>query len=114
VRLPPNSKPEPDDVVARGEIRDYKEHSAGPADVALIVEVAFSSLIEDRVQAGVYAAAGIPVCWIVNLVERQTEVYSDPSPRGIRSRVDFREGQNVLVMIDGVEVGAIVVADVLP
>jgi Uma2 family endonuclease len=114
VRLPPNSKPEPDDVVARGEIRDYTDHSAGPADVALIVEVAFSSLIEDRVQAGVYAAAGIPVYWIVNLVERQTEVYSDRSPTGVRSRLDFRGGQNVLVMIDGVEVGAIVVADVLP
>ena len=114
VRLPPNSKPEPDHVVTRGEIRDYTDHSPGPADVALIVEVAFSSLAEDRVQADIYAAAGIPFYWIVNLVERQIEVYSGPSPTGYRSRVDFREGQNVPVMIDGVEVGAIVVADVLP
>jgi Uma2 family endonuclease len=114
VRLPPNSKPEPDHVVARGEIRDYWDHSPGPADVALIVEVALTSLAEDRMQADVYAAAGIPVYWIVNLVERQIELYSGPSPAGYRSRVDFVEGQNVPVVIEGVEVGQIVVADVLP
>jgi Uma2 family endonuclease len=114
VTLPPNSKPEPDHAVARGEIRDYTDHSPGPADVALIVEVALSSLAEDRMQADVYAAAGIPIYWIVNLVERQIEVYSGPSPAGYRSRVDFREGQNVPFVIQGVEVGHVVVADVLP
>jgi Uma2 family endonuclease len=114
VRLPPNSKPEPDHVVARGEIRDYTHHSPEPTDVALIVEVALSSLAEDRMQADVYAVAGIPVYWIVNLVERQIEVYSGPRAVGYSSRVDFLEGQNVPVMIEGVEVGQIVVADVLP
>ena len=114
VPLPPNTKPEPDHVVAHGEIRDYTDHSPGPTDVALIVEVALSSLAEDRMQADVYAAAGIPIYWIVNLVERQIEVYSGLSPVGYRSRGDFREGQNVPVVIEGVEVGHIVVADVLP
>jgi Uma2 family endonuclease len=114
VRLPPNGKPEPDHAVARGEIRDYTDHSPGPADIALIVEVALSSVAEDRIQANVFAAAGIPVYWIVNLVERQIEVYSGPSTAGYSSRVDFLEGQNVPVVIEGVEVGQIVVADVLP
>jgi Uma2 family endonuclease len=114
VRLPPNGKPEPDHAVARGEIRDYTDHSPGPGDIALIVEVALSSVAEDRIQANVFAAAGIPVYWIVNLVERQIEVYSGPSTTGYSSRVDFLEGQNVPVMIEGVEVGQIVVADVLP
>jgi Uma2 family endonuclease len=114
VTLPPNSKPEPDHVVARGEIRDYTNHSPGPADVALIVEVALSGLAEDRMQADVYATAGIPVYWIVNLVDRQIEVYSGPSPAGYGSRVDFREGQNVPVVIEDVEVGQVDVADVLP
>jgi Uma2 family endonuclease len=114
VRLPPNGKPEPDHAVARGEIRDYTDHSPGPADIALIVEVALSSVAQDRIQANVYAAAGIPVYWIVNLVERQIEVYSGPSMAGYSSRVDFLEGQNVPVVIERVEVGQIVVADVLP
>jgi len=114
VTLPPNSKPEPDHVVARGEIRDYTDHSPGPADVALIVEVALSSLAEDRMQADVYATAGIPVYWIVNLVDRQIELFSGPSPAGYRSRVDFRAGQSVPVVIEGAEVGQIIVTDVLP
>ena len=114
VRLPPNGKPEPDHAVARGEIRDYTDHSPGPADIALIVEVALSSVAEDRIQANVFAAAGIPVYWIANLVERQIEVYSGPSTAGYSSRVDFLEGQNVPVVIEGVDVGQIVVADVLP
>jgi Uma2 family endonuclease len=92
VRLPPNSKPEPAHVVARGEIRDYNSRSPGPADVTLIVEIAFSSLAEDRMQADLYAAAGIPVYWIINLVDAQIEVYSGPSPSGYSSRVAFRAG----------------------
>ena len=78
------------------------------------MEVALSSVAEDRIQANIFAAAGIPVYWIVKLVERQIEVYSGPSTAGYSSRVDFLEGQSVPVLIEGVEVGQIVVADVLP
>jgi hypothetical protein len=46
--------------------------------------------------------------------DRQIEVYSGPSPTGYRSRVDFLEGQNVTVLIEGVAVGQIAVADILP
>ena len=52
VRLPPDSKPEPDRCVVRGTIRDYSHRSPGPDDVGLIVEVADSSLSEDRAGAG--------------------------------------------------------------
>ena len=53
----------------RGTIRDYSNRSPSSADVGLIVEVSDSSLSEDRNVAQVYAASGIPVYWIVNLVE---------------------------------------------
>jgi Uma2 family endonuclease len=56
----------------------------------------------------------VPVYWIVNRVDRQIEVYSGPSSAGYSSRVDFRDGQNVPVVTEGVEVGRIAVADVLP
>ena len=48
----------------------------------MVVEISDSSLSEDRKQAAIHAAGGIPVYWIVNLVDRQLEVYSDPSPSG--------------------------------
>jgi Uma2 family endonuclease len=114
VRLPPDSDPEPDRSVVRGAIRDYSHRTPGPADVALVVEVAQSSLSVDRAQGQVYAASGIPVYWIVNLVDGLVEVYSGPSQSGYSSRVDFPAGTDVPVVIDGVQVGVVAVADILP
>ena len=113
VRLPPDSKPDPDRCIVRGTIRDYSNRSPGSADVGLIVEVSDSSLLEVRKVALVYAASGIPVYWIVNLVERQVEVSADPSPVGYQSSRYYRVGQDVRVVLDGVEVGQIAVADLL-
>jgi Uma2 family endonuclease len=70
VRLPPNSKPEPDRSVVRGTIRDYSSRSPGPDYIGLILEVSVSSLAEDRRQTHVYAASGIPYYWIVNVIDR--------------------------------------------
>jgi len=114
VRLPPDSMPEPDRAVVRGTIRDYAHRYPGPSDVGLIVEVSDSSLRGDRNQAEVYARSGIAVYWIVNLVDGQVEVYSSPSSSGYSSRVDFLAGQNVPVVIDGVQVGIIAVDEILP
>jgi Uma2 family endonuclease len=114
IRLPPDSKPEPDRCVVRGAIRDYSRSSPGPKDVGLVVEVADSSLNDDREQAMVYAASGIPFYWIVNLVDSQVEVYSSPSSAGYSSRIDYAAGQNVPVVIDSVQVGIIAVDDILP
>jgi Uma2 family endonuclease len=114
VRLPPDNMPEPDRTVVRGAIRDYARRCPGPGDIGLIVEVSYSSLADERNQAQVYARNGIPVYWIVNLIDRQIEVYSGPGSSGYSSRVDFLAGQNVLVVIDGVQVGIIAVDDILP
>src|SRR5262245_39214068 len=43
-----DSEPEPDVAVVRGERRQYLDHHPGPQDVALVVEVADSSLQRDR------------------------------------------------------------------
>jgi Uma2 family endonuclease len=116
VRLPgQDSEPEPDQCVARGTLWDYTERHPGPGEIALIVEVADSSLADDRQLAtGVYGPAGIPVYWIVNLVQRQVEVYTGPGPQGYASIEVFAEGQSVPVVIDGREYGRIAVEDTLP
>ena len=110
-----DSKPEPDRCVVRGSVRDYEERTPGPADVALVAEIADSSLAEDRkLAAEVYGPAGIPVVWIVNVRGREVEVYTDPGPQGYRVSEIFAEGQSVPVVIDGQEVGRIAVEDILP
>lgn len=71
------SEPEPDVAVVRGTIRDYVK--AHPTAATLIVEVADTSVSDDRtVKGSLYAKAGIADYWIVNLVNRQLEIYRQP------------------------------------
>jgi Uma2 family endonuclease len=112
------SEPEPDVTVARGPRRLYEERHPRPADIAALVEVADSSLDEDRSDKNaMYARARIAVYWIVNLVHAQVEVYTDPRAGrnpGYRLRHDYRIGEDVPVVVDGREVGRIPVRDLLP
>ena len=62
IRLPGrDSEPEPDRCVVRGKIRDYEGRHPGPEDIAMVVEIADSSLPEDRkMAAAVYGLSGVP------------------------------------------------------
>lgn len=116
IRIPGrDSEPEPDRSVARGTPWDFADHHPEPREVALVVEVADSSLADDRkLAAHVYGPAGIPVYWIVNVAERQVEVYSEPGPTGYGSIEVHAEADAVPVWIDGQTLGRIAVADILP
>jgi Uma2 family endonuclease len=71
------SVPEPDLLVAPGRHRDYR--LAHPRRALLVVEVSDSSLPQDRLtKAAIYAAAGVPEYWIVNLRDRRLEVHREP------------------------------------
>jgi Uma2 family endonuclease len=109
-----DSKPQPDLSVARGTIRDYSRRSPEPTDIALVVEVGDSSLDEDRAMAGIFGRAGIPFYWIINVIDGQVEVYSNPGPSGYGSVEALAPPHVLRVVIDGVEVGEIPVADILP
>jgi Uma2 family endonuclease len=115
IRIPNQiSKPEPDRSVVRGGIRDYSQRDPEPREVALAVEVADSRLREARDLIPVYGVGGIAVYGIVNLVDGQVEVYSNPGPSGYQAHEVLAPGHVLHVVIDGVEVGEIPVADILP
>jgi Uma2 family endonuclease len=114
VRIGDYNEPEPDIALARGNADDYEEHHPEPSDLALIVEVAESSLSEDREMALVFGGAGVPAYWIVSLVDRQVEVYSDPGPECYRSIMVKKPGEWVPLVIEGTEVGRSLVDDMLP
>ena len=79
IALDEESEPEPDISVAPGSARDRRE--AKPSRLALVVEIAESSLALDREYNGsLYAMVRVPDYWIVNLVDRVLEVYRDPRP----------------------------------
>ena len=117
VRIPMpgrDSEPEPDRFVVRGKIEDYERHP-GPGDIALVVEIADSSLADDhQLAVEVYGPAGIPVCWIVDVNARRVEVYTLGGPQGYGPPEFFEEGQSVPVVIRGRQVGEIAVKDILP
>jgi Uma2 family endonuclease len=118
VSLDDESEPEPDVVVVPGRLTDYWH--AHPSRPALAVEVAESSLTFDRRDKGsLYARAGIPDYWIVNLVDRVLEVYREPmpdpsAPYGWRYRSVVRLTPSDAVELAGVSGVRVAVADLLP
>ena len=105
--------------VARGPDDRYRVNDPTAKDLALVAEVSVSSYPGDRgVKWHGYAAAKVPVYWVVNLNRRRVEVYSGPSGRGKTARyrdVDaLRRGRSVPVVLDGRELGTIAVAEILP
>lgn len=98
VTLPPDSEPEPDLAVVRGTFADYAERHPGPGDVALVVEIAFSSLTQDRrTKARLYGNAEFPCYWIVNVRATRVEVCTDPGtgPAGYESVVHHGTGDRL-------------------
>jgi Uma2 family endonuclease len=113
-----DSEPEPDLAVVRGSHRDYADAHPTAGQTAVVIEVADSSLPRDLAKRRIYARSGIPVYWIVNLVECRIEVYTDPtgpdSEPAYRRRDDYSAADSVPWWIEQQEVARIKVADLLP
>jgi Uma2 family endonuclease len=118
VRIPRpgrDSEPEPDRSVVRRRPDDYAGRHPDPGDIALVVEIADSSLAEDhQLAVEVYGPAGIPACWIVDINARRVEVYTRRGPQGYGPPEFFGEGESVPVVIGGRVRGRIAVDDILP
>jgi Uma2 family endonuclease len=113
-----DSEPEPDVTVVRGRPGDYRRSHPTGTDVGLVIEVADSTVQRDRRKAKIYARAGIPHYWIINLDERQIETYAQPTGGGAdavyQSRQLLRGGDDTLtVTLDGAALRTLLVRDVL-
>jgi Uma2 family endonuclease len=112
-----DSEPEPDVVIVRGNTRDYLDRHPGAEDITLIIEVSDTTLERDRTsKKRLYARAGIPVYWIINLPEQQIEVYSEPviEENTYQHRQDYVLSDEVPVAIAGQIIGHLSVGDLLP
>src|SRR5262245_56219698 len=114
-----DSEPEPDVSVVRGKRDDYLDRHPLGTETPLVVEVAEATLSHDRgVKKAIYAEAGIPIYWIVNLIDRQIEIYTQPSgptqqPDYAKCEIVSADGEVPLV-IDSRELGRLRVKDILP
>jgi Uma2 family endonuclease len=115
---PSDSEPEPDITVVPGPEDAYDSHHPYPKEIALLVEVADSSLAEDRGEKlRTYADAHIGVYWIVNLVDRRVEVYTQPrggKNPGYKRQTNYGPDEAVPVVVAGKPVGRIAVKELLP
>ena len=118
LELGPLHVPEPDLMIVRGAPQDYPDRNPTPADVALVVEVADSSVPKDlgRMRAA-YAAGGVPAYWVANLRTGRIEAHAEPTggdaPAYRQSR-SYAPGESVPLVIDGRQVAALDVAALLP
>ncbi|MCK6578687.1 MAG: Uma2 family endonuclease [Anaerolineae bacterium] len=113
-----DSEPEPDVMIVRGAIRDYRDRHPAPQEIGLVVEVADSTLRTDRQwKARIYARAGIPVYWIADVNGLQIEVLS--APAGVAEaasytiRVVYDMGEAIPLVLEGQEIGRVSVDAVM-
>ena len=96
VRLSERSEPQPDIELLRPRADLYTESHPRPGDVMLIVEVSHSTVEYDMdVKTPLYAEAGIPELWLVNLDEDFIDGLSDPDGAGYRTLRRYVRGERI-------------------
>jgi Uma2 family endonuclease len=90
------TEPEPDIALLRPRRDNYRQALPSPADVLLLIEVADTSLAYDRgLKLPLYARAGIPEVWIVDLTNEAIERYANPANGAYRSVNHAAHGQTI-------------------
>ncbi len=99
IEIAPDSEPEPDLAVIEGAI----EADRHPRTALLAVEVSVTSQLIDRnVKAGLYARAGIPTYWLIDVPARAVEAYTEPDGERYRRCTTYVEGESVPCTVEGV------------
>lgn len=98
LEVPPDSTPEPDLALVEGEFLDRH-----PRTAVLVVEVASSSYaIDSEQKSDIYARAGVPTYWLVDLQRREVVVHTDPLGGAYRTRTVHHRGETLAPPAAGV------------
>ena len=96
VALRPRSLPQPDLAVLRAQANDRGHGLPKPPDTLLVIEVADTTLDWDRrVKMRLYAKAGVPRAWLVDMGSERLEAYSQPGPEGYANCAIASRGQSL-------------------
>lgn len=91
-----DSEPQPDVALLRPRADFYTRTHPEAHDVYLVIEVADTSVEKDRdVKFPIYARAGIPEAWLLDIVAARLEVHRHPTPDGYQDVHRFQRGQSV-------------------
>lgn len=94
LQLGESDMPEPDLMLLRPSQDHYRSRHPVAEDVLLVIEVADSSLTFDQnVKLPLYAKAGIAEVWILNVPQKQLEIYRQPQFLGYESKTILQTGE---------------------
>ena len=92
----PTSEPEPDFVIFNRSIFEFTTHKRNPSDLVLVIEVSNTTLRFDlTVKARLYARAGIPEYWVLDINGRRLGVHRDPQDGEYKSIAWYGENESV-------------------
>jgi len=96
IQLDDYSEPQPDISILKRRDDFYRHAHPRPDDVLVVIEVSDTTLEFDRkVKVPLYARAGIPETWLVNLPEECIEVYGDPEGGEYRAVRSYTRGRRL-------------------
>jgi Uma2 family endonuclease len=92
----PRNEPEPDLVVLSRDADTIVSGNIQPQDISLIVEIADSSLKFDlNVKAPLYARAGIPEYWVLDINNRRLICHRDPQAGRYANVAEYSEHETI-------------------
>jgi Uma2 family endonuclease len=93
IMIPNDSEPEPDIAILRTPDTLYQSRHPLPADVFWLIEIANTTLAKDLgVKKDLYAQAGIPEYWVMNLQTSELVIFRDLIIPEYRSEVRLSNG----------------------
>jgi Uma2 family endonuclease len=96
LRLDDYSEPQPDIAVLKPRADFYRNSKPTPEDVLLVIEVSDTTLEYDmKVKVPLYARAGVPETWLVNLRGGRIKAYSDPAKGSYQSITSYARGEEI-------------------
>ncbi len=96
IQLDAYSEPEPDLAVVHPSESFYADNHPTPREVYLIIEISDTTLERDLgSKADLYAAAGIPDYWVVNIAAQQLHVFREPGADGYQRQLILRAQQPI-------------------
>ena len=96
IQLDDYSEPQPDIAVLKRRDDFYRGCHPRPGDILLVIEVSDTTLEYDRkVKAPLYARAGVPEVWVVNLADELIEAYADPAEGAYQTARSHARGEEL-------------------
>lgn len=106
------NRPEPDAAVLARPDYEIQGTPAG-SDLLLVAEVSDATLRDDlRTKAMLYARAGIPEYWVLDVPSRRLFVHRQPAPEGYAELAAYAEEETLA--LSAAPESAVRVADLLP